>query len=253
MNIKQLIQEMQTSTFNVKLVRPGIYQLIAPLFHDDGDMMNIYIEEVNSELVKLSDHGMSLMRLSYLFDIDSDKKRRILDDIVLSRGAALVNGGIELYIEPEDIYAGIMGFSQIITEVCNMEILSRETIASLFYENLKITIQNMNVESMFIQDYQLKGYSDIIIDYAFIPKNGMRPLYLFGIKDTNKAQQTTICCLTMTIDNVPHKSVAVFENIDSITNFARNSLLNAAGKVFPDLGGFTKAGESYLQRELKLA
>ena len=54
----------------------------------------------------------------------------------------------------------------------------------------------------------------------------------------------------MTLEKVPHKSIAVFENIDNITTFARNSLLNASGKVYSDLTSFQQKGAEYIANEL---
>ena len=76
-------------------------------------------------------------------------------------------------------------------------------------------------------------------------------IYLFGVKGTDKAQQTAINCLNMTIEKIPHKSIAVFENLDDVTVFARNSLINICGKVFSDLDAFKKIGPEFIAQELR--
>ena len=64
--------------------RPGVLQLLAPLYHEDGDMMEIYLEPRNGgeERVRICDHGMTLMRLSYSFDLDTPNKERIFQKIL---------------------------------------------------------------------------------------------------------------------------------------------------------------------------
>lgn len=252
MTIAEMLNNSPAESFQLREKRPGIYQLIAPIFHDDGDMVSIYLEEAGENLVKICDHGMSLMRLDYLFDMDSDKKRKILDDIIRSRGAILEQGDIELFVPGSKLFSGIMSYAQLVSEVCNMDILSREIVSNLFYDYLRESIEKIkeNTKIHFIKDYEVKDASEICVDYAFLGNGKQRPIYLFGVKDTNKAQQTTINCLTMTIKNIPHKSVCVFENIDTITKFARNSLLNASDKVYSDLDNFTTNGAEYLNREL---
>src|ERR1039457_3503358 len=48
--------------------RPGVLQVLAPLFHEDGDMVDIFLDEpVNgSGKVRIGDHGLTLMRLPTL-------------------------------------------------------------------------------------------------------------------------------------------------------------------------------------------
>ena len=61
------------------------------------------------------------MRLSYLFDIDSDKKKKTLNDMILARSATLEKGSIELIVHDEALFPGIMNFSQLVSEVCNLD------------------------------------------------------------------------------------------------------------------------------------
>lgn len=253
MTISEILAETPATTFRLREKRPGIFQLIAPIFHEDGDMVSIYLEKANDDSIKICDHGMSLMRLSYLFDIDSDKKKKVLQDIIAGRGASLEDGNIELIVPNQDLFSGIMSYSQLVSEVCNMEILTREMVSSLFYDYLNDFMEQLSRkarEFIYIRDYQIKGYPEINIDYAFLGNGVSRPVFLFGVKDTNKAQQTTINCLNMTLNSIPHKSISVFENIDNVSNFARNSLINASGKIYSDLSSFEQTGEAYIREEL---
>ena len=253
MTINDILANTPATSFQLCEKRPGVFQLIAPIFHDDGDMVSIYLEQENENSIKICDHGMSLMRLSYLFDMDSDKKMKILNDIIANRGANLESGNIELIVPNADLFSGIMNYSQLVSEVCNIEILSREMISSLFYDYLSEAIEKISKDNLYlkyIKDYEIPNHKDISIDYAFLGNGNVRPIYLFGVKDTNKAQQTTINCLTMTLEKIPHKSISVFENIDNVTSFARNSLINASGKVYSDLNNFEQNGSTYIENEL---
>lgn len=252
MTIQEILTNTPANAFQLHEKRPGTFQLIAPIFHDDGDMVSIYLEKASDDAIRICDHGMSLMRLSYLFDIDSDKKQKVLNDIISNRGASLESGSIELIVSNDNLFSGIMSYSQLVSEVCNMEILSREMVSSLFYDYLGESVELISESKklVYIKDYQVPGHPDMNVDFAF-PGNGkVRPIYLFGVKDTNKAQQTAINCLNLTLNNIPHRSVSVFENIDGVTTFARNALINASGKVYSDLASFQKNGAAYIETEL---
>ena len=252
MTITEALANTPANSFRLQEKRPGTFQLIAPIFHEDGDMMSIYLDKIDENTIRICDHGMSLMRLSYLFEIDSDKKRKVLNDIISGRGAALNDGSINLIVQNENLFSGIMTYAQLVSEVCNMDILSRELVYSLFYDYLGESIEMIHsVKKIpYIKDYAVPGQPDINVDYAFLGNSHVRPIYLFGIKDTNKAQQTAINCLNLTISHVPHKSIVVFEDIEKTSAFAKKALINASGKVYSDLENFNKSGADYIETEL---
>lgn len=235
--------------FKLRLVRPGIHQLIAPIFHEDGDMMTVFLEERDGG-IRITDGGMSLMRLSYLFEVDSDNKRKILSDIVSSRNAELHDGSLESIAPADDVFPYLMNYVQLVSEVCNMNILSRENVASLFYDMLREVIHELKVSAQCIEDYQPQGHPNIVVDYAFLRKGIARPIYLFGIKDTYKAQQTTINCLQLQLKNVPSKTVGVFEDADALTKVARTNVLDSIGKTFSSLAALKENGQQYIVKEL---
>jgi hypothetical protein len=49
--------------------RPGTIQVLAPLFHEDGDMLDIFLDlpKPPNSSIRISDHGLTLMRLSYIY------------------------------------------------------------------------------------------------------------------------------------------------------------------------------------------
>src|ERR1700749_1325383 len=79
--------------------RPGIWQVIAPLFHEDGDMVDIFLDVSpnGSAPIRISDHGMSLMRLSYSYEIDTPAKQKIFSRMLSENGVSEDRG--RLYIE----------------------------------------------------------------------------------------------------------------------------------------------------------
>lgn len=253
MNLENLFIDTPAEQFKLIEKRNGIYQIIAPLFHEDGDMMNILISDYGNNQVKIFDGGMSLMRLSYTFDLDTPNKNKLLEKTLKVRSATNENGVISTIVSKNRIYTAIIEFSQLINNVCNLDILTRGTITSLFYENLQQEIEYMvpdNLIYSYKPDFIVPSYRDLKVDYVF-EREGRTPIYLFGVKDTNKAQQVTICCLQLIRQNVTFKSSVVFENMDEdITRFARNNLVNTVGKVFSDLEGFKATGKLYLDSEL---
>ncbi len=229
--------------------RPGIYQLIAPFYHEDGDMLEIYLEGIEGNgKIRISDHGMTIMRLSYEYDIDTPNKRRIFEKM-LNENQLLEKDG-RLYLEPglDVLYPSVLQFAQAVAKISNMKLYKREVIKSLFYELLDEFITEQLVR------YQpepkvlpIPERDDLEVDYSF--KGFPRPLYLFGVKDDTKARLSTISCLEFHRADIPFKSVAVHEDFEALSKKDRKRITSAADKQFVDLDDFKTHGEDYFARE----
>ena len=122
MNAVELLREQFNSHVSIREKRPGILQLIAPLFHEDGDMMDIFLDVPKNgaaapQKLRVSDHGMTLLRLSYTFEIDTPNKERIFNRILAENGVN--ESGGEMFIEatPETLYTALLQFSQAVSKV----------------------------------------------------------------------------------------------------------------------------------------
>ena len=114
--------------------RPGVLQVVAPLFHEDGDMVDIFLDEPHngSGKFRVGDHGMTLMRLTYSFDLDTENKQRIFNRILAENRVQKDNGRLYVGAEAERLYPAILHFAQAIAKVSSMQYFKREVIQSLF-------------------------------------------------------------------------------------------------------------------------
>ena len=49
---------------------------------------------------------------------------------------------------------------------------------------------------------------------------------------------------------MPHRSLVINEDFDSLSGFNRKQLINTVDKQFTSLGDFKSLGEDYLEREI---
>ena len=72
-NIKAVLSDRMISGFELAERRPGDYQLIVPICHEDGDMVDIYLHQspYGEAYIRICDFGMALMRLSYSYDLST--------------------------------------------------------------------------------------------------------------------------------------------------------------------------------------
>ena len=85
MELLRRLQDQFGRLVSVEEVEPHILRIYAPLFHEDGDMMSMYLDtSAGDDGLALRDFGNALMRVSYTFDIDTENKRNVLNAIVKS-------------------------------------------------------------------------------------------------------------------------------------------------------------------------
>ncbi len=130
MNYIELLSGGFNNHVDVREKRPGVMKLIVPLFHEDGDMVDIFLEEIADGQVRVSDRGLSLMRLSYEFDIDTENKERIFRRILNESQVREERGNLFVDVAPDHLYPAILNFGQTVAKVTNMALYRREVIAN---------------------------------------------------------------------------------------------------------------------------
>lgn len=229
--------------------RPGIQKVVAPLFHEDGDMVDIFIEALGDDRVRVSDKGLSLMRLSYSYELDTQNKERIFRRILNENRINEDNGMLFLDVLEDQIYPAVLHFSQTVAKVTSMALYRREVIASLFYETLH--------ESVFerLADWTPRENvipfpqrAELVVDFALdTPKT---PIFLFGVKerDTSKLRLAAVSCLEFQRAKVPFRSVVVHQDFAALSKTDQNIITNAADKQFTSLDEFAATGRQAIER-----
>ncbi len=249
-------QEVLTQGFSGQIFlrekRPGISQIIAPIFHEDGDMIDIFLDQRsgNIETLKLTDNGLTLMRLSYSFDIDTPNKRKILTRILNENGIAEDAGELSLVATSSNLSARFLHFSQVIAKVTSLQFLKRQVISSLFYEHLEEFIKdNLRQYSPQPRFVPWKERPELEVDWAFLSM-ASKPIYLFGVKESPKARLSAISCLEFQRQEIPFRSVIVHEDFeDGLRKGDQRIITSAADKQFTSLEDFRDNGPKFFARE----
>ena len=109
--------------------RPGIHQVIIPIFHEDGDMVDIYVHDSpkGDGYVRICDFGMTLMRLSYTFDVSTPSRERILESVLINNGVKRGDDGLYLDAPIGIVYQSVLQFAGCVQKVCNMRYWNDES------------------------------------------------------------------------------------------------------------------------------
>ncbi|MFI5453637.1 DUF1828 domain-containing protein [Pedobacter sp. UC225_61] len=233
---------------SIQQKRPGIFQLYLPIYHEDGDMVDLFLNTNGNGSYSLCDYGLTLQRLSYSYDIDTENKESILQRIISENGLNEENGNICLNTSSETIFTDIMHITQAYAKIGSMRYFKKEVVENLFYEILDEFIgkelKEFNPKSKVLP---IPERDDLEADYSFSP-NG-HPVYLFGVKDASKARLATISCLEYQKANLNFRGWVVNEDFEKLPRKDRSRLTNTCDKQFTSLEDFKSSAKVFLERE----
>lgn len=236
--------------------RPGVVQILAPLFHEDGDMVDLFVDLPvpgvlgNGERkVRISDHGLTLMRLSYSYDLDTPNKERIFARMLAENRIEERDGRLSIETDLNGLYPAILQFAQAVAKIGSMQYFKREVIQSLFYEQLGQFIdERLGAYHPSRQALPIPDHDEYEVDFAF--PEGARQIYLFGVKDDSKARLVSIACREFQIRGLRFRSVVVHQDFEAnLTKKDRARITNASDKQFSSLDEFRENGPAWFERE----
>lgn len=251
MDIREILKSEFNRHVSFRERRPGIIQVLAPLYHEDGDMVDVYLNmpKHDGDAIRISDHGMTLMRLSYSYEIDSPTKRRILDRILSENGVSEDRGRFYLETTPEHLYPALLQFAQTVAKVSNMQMFKREVVQNLFYETLNDFVASKLSPYKPQQHFMpIPERDDLDVDWLFpLPS---RNIYLYGVRDTSKARLVGLECLEYQKLQIPFRSVIIHEDLENgLSKKDQRRITNIADKQFATLPDFLSDAENYFARE----
>ncbi|HBP53867.1 MAG TPA: hypothetical protein DD643_05800 [Synechococcus sp. UBA8638] len=248
-NIRSLLSTRMAAGFDCYERRPGHYQLIVPITHEDGDMVDIYLQNspLGESYVRICDCAMTLMRLSYSYDLTTSTRRRIFHDILVNNRIECEEGNLYIDTSTDMLYEGIMQFAGCIQKVCNMRYWTRETVRSAFYEDLNEYIQTkLTLFSPISNQSPLPNDGLYSVDWTLT--HNKRNFYLFGVRGNNKAKSVAIILLELQKVDLPFISLIVHEAMEDLGRKERQYLTRNADRQYPVLMDFKESGLADLKR-----
>lgn len=246
--IEAALNNAPLGRFDLQERRPGAYQLILPIFHEDGDMVDIYLQDspAGNEFVRVCDFGLALMRLSYTFDFNTAARQRILDGILHNNG--VVNDSGNLYLEAPlgALYESILQFAGCIQKVCNMRYWSREVIRSSFYEDLEHYIVNELGRFTPVRDLTPLQDYPVTVDWSL--SYNQRQFYVFGVLGGDKAKVVAISLLELQKAAVQFISLVVHEDMDELVTRDARYLTSNADVQYPAFDEFRGRADADIVR-----
>lgn len=247
-SIRESLKNPLSAGFDLYERRPDNLQLILPIHYEDGDMVEIYLTDSpkGEEYVRVCDYGLTLMRLSYTFDISSPARQQIFENILINNGLANDEGNLFLDTPLSRLTESIFQFAGCAQKVCNMRHWKRESIRSAFYDDLKDYITaELTVFSPSAELFPLAGYPTEV-DWSLTFKGWS--FYVFGVHSNNKAKDVALALLEFHKAQLPFISLIVHEAMETLGQKEQLFLTRNADKQYPGLADFQETSARDIPR-----
>ena len=212
-------------------------------------MVDMYLHDSprGEGYIRICDFGMALMRLSYSYELNTDKRQRIFDDILINNRVENDDGNLCLDAPIRMLYEGVMQFAGCVQKVCNMRYWARETARSSFYDDLSDYItSNLTPYSPVASHTPMPNAEVFSVDWTLT--HHRRDFYLFGVLGNDKAKNVAITLLEFQKARLPFISLIVHEDMEGLGRRERQYLTRNADRQYPVLGDFKESVVNDLRR-----
>ena len=217
----------------------SLWRVDTPWTFPDGDGYSIYISPSPTGGLRISDQGLTMMRLSYeneLAKLREGTRGRLLSQVLADAGLTEDDGEFYLDSTADDLGANVLRLGQALTRVHDLTFLNRVCVESTFYEDLREKLNVLVGAERLTKDYVAPGIAnaqDYPVDY-FV-SGGASPLYLFGVPNRDKARLATIILQHMIQAGHDFNSMVVFQNAADLPRADLSRLMNAANDMIDSL------------------
>ena len=205
----------------------------------DGDRYPIYLSEAPG-VVRLSDRGDTLMRISYDHDIDAflAGSRGLLVERILGEEQVGQDRGVFYLDTLTDLLSdAVFRYGRALTRIYDLTLRSRSRAASTFYGDLADLILQTVDEDRIQQDYALPDLPNpdrYPIDYRLEGQGGGH-VFLYGVPNRDKARLTTIILSHFHRIHLDFDSILVFSDQAEILRMDLARLSDVGGDMVSSL------------------
>lgn len=237
---------------SVTPVREGFWRVATPFNFPDGDAYTLYLQQVPSGGLRISDAGSTLMHLSYENDVDKLRegtRGRLMQQVLAESDLAEEDGEFYVDFAVEDLGRSIFKFGQALTRIHDLTFLNRLRAESTFYEDLRETLKTLVGAERLHENYVVPNVpraSEYPVD--FFIEGEREPLYLFGVPNRDKARLATIILQHLIGADRDFNSMIVFQNMADLPRADVSRLTNAANDQVDSLDAADDLRRKLLRR-----
>ena len=237
----------------IRIAAEGIerYRVFTPFLFEDGDHLAIVLKKERLRWV-LSDEAHTYMHLTYDLDekdLQRGTRQKIIANALSTFQVEDREGELVLDIPEERYGDALYSFVQALLKITDVTYLSRERVRSTFLEDFQ-ALMNENVpEERRIFDWHDSTHDPQGMYTVDCRINGMpRPLFVHALPGDDKTRDATIALLQFEKWGITHRSLAIFEDQESINRKVLARFSDVCEKQFSTLTANRERIRRFLQQ-----